>query len=290
MTEKQPSDATEAERPLQVVQRGSDAKLRVTRRDHEGSGAAFAQTLDAAARMPGVRINRAAYLRAALRRHCTQEQIDRAVEESPAAAGVSISIVNRLADQAISHETRKVTAISAVAGLPGGVAMVGTVPADAAQYFGHMLRIAQKLAYLYSWPELFVNEDEEMDDATEGIFTLFVGVMLGLQAAQTGVTTVSAMISKEVARRLPQKALTKGAVYPVVKKVASYVGVRMTKQMFARGVSKFVPVVGAALSGGLTYVTFRPMSKKLQAHLAKLELAKPVPWADAGHTVSAVAD
>lgn len=61
----------------------------------------------------------------------------------------------------------------------------------------------------------------------------------------------------------------------MVKKVASYLGVRMTTQIFAGGVAKFVPVVGAALSGGLTLATFLPMSKKLQRHLASLELTKP---------------
>ena len=57
------------------------------------------------------------------------------------------------------------TALSAIAGIPGGFALLATVPADTAQYLGHMLRVAQKLAYLYSWPDLF-EEDDEPDDAT----------------------------------------------------------------------------------------------------------------------------
>ena len=49
----------------------------------------------------------------------------------------------------------------------------------------------------------------------------------------------------------------------------------MTKQIFAKGAAKIIPVVGAVISGGLTLATFRPMAKRLQQHLAELALAKP---------------
>ncbi|MFV0533908.1 MAG: hypothetical protein ACK5MR_09665 [Cumulibacter sp.] len=241
----------------------------------EQVGSKFSQVLDAAAQLPGVRINRAAYLRTALARYCTDEQIERAIAKNPAAAGIPLSVITEAANTSITAETRKVTAISALAGMPGGFAMIGTVPADLAQYLGHMLRISQKLAYIYGWPDLFTDAGQELDEATESLLTLFVGVMFGVQLAQSGVATVASMIASTVARKLPQKALTKGAIYPIVKKVAGYLSVNMTKKLFASGVAKAIPVVGAVLSGGLTFGTFRPMSKRLQKHLASLELTKP---------------
>lgn len=244
-------------------------------REIENSGSKFTQVLDAAAKLPGVRINRAAYLRAALKRHCTEEQIERAVAESPAAAGISIKVITAAANDSIVYETAKATTLSAAAGIPGGFAMFGTVPADLVQYFGHVLRMAQKLAYIYSWPDLFADDGDGLDDATEGILTLFVGVMFGVQLAQTGVMKVSTVIAGQVLKKLPQKALTQGAIYPVVKRVAAYLGVSMTKQLFAGGIAKIIPVVGAVFSGGLTLATFLPMSKRLQRHLASLELTKP---------------
>lgn len=240
----------------------------------ESSNSTFSQILNAAARLPGVRIERAAYLRKALRKHCTPEQIERAIAESPAAAGIPREVILEAANTSISFETSKVTGVSALAGLPGGLAMIGTVPADVAQYVGHMLRIAQKFAYIYSWPDLF-DEHEEVDEATESILTLFVGVMLGVQIAQGGVTKAAAMMAAQVVKKLPQQALTKGVIFPVVKKVAGILGVQMTKKMFASGIAKAIPLVGAVLSGGLTLSTFLPMAKKLQKHLAGLELAAP---------------
>lgn len=250
----------------------------------DSPGSKFAQALEAAARLPGVRIDRAAYLRSALKRYCSEEQIALAIAESPAAAGVPLEVITTIANSSITFETSKVTGGSTLAGLPGGFAMLGTVPADLAQYLGHMLRITQKLAYIYSWPDLF-DDDDDLDDATAGMLTLFVGVMFGVNVAQGGVAKVSQAIAGQLAKTLPQKALTKGTVYPIVKKVATILGVKMTKKIFASGVSKTVPVVGAVLSGGLTLATFLPMAKKLQKHLASLELADPGQWTTSGATI-----
>ncbi|MGW1267509.1 hypothetical protein [Streptomyces sp. NPDC002491] len=233
----------------------------------------FSAVLLAAAKLPGVRINRESYLRSALARHCSEDVIRRAIEETPAAAGISAELLDKLANDSIRFETGKVSALSAAAGIPGIFALPATVPADLAQYFGHMVRIAQKLAYLYSWPDLFSDEGDDVDDATMGVLTLFFGVMVGTQSANAAVGKVAGLMAEQVAKKLPQKALTHGAIYPVVKKVAAYLGVKMTTQSFSTTVSKAIPLIGAAVSGGLTFATFLPMAKRLKKHLAGLPLA-----------------
>ena len=239
----------------------------------------FEDVLAAAAKMPGVHIDRESFLRSSLKKYCDDATIDKAVEDSPAAANIPLATIKRLANDSINYETAKVTAISTAAGIPGGLAMLGTVPADTAQYFAHVLRIAQKLAYLYSWPSLF-DENDQMDDATKSLLTLFIGVMFGAQAAADAVGKVAEIVAAAVVRRLPQKALTQGVIYPIVKKVAIYLGVQMTKETFAKGVGKVVPVIGGVVSGGITLATFRPMSAKLRNYLAKLPLANPNSYHD----------
>jgi hypothetical protein len=248
------------------------------------AGSNFTQALDAASRLPGVRIDRVAYLRSALKRYCTQEQIERAIAESPAAAGIPLKVITEAANNSITFETSKVTGISALAGIPGGFAIAGSVPADLAQYMGHILRISQKLAYIYSWPDLFDEDGDEIDEATQSMLILFVGVMFGVQVAQSGVAKVAGLVAANVATRLPQQALTKGVLYPIVKQVAKHLGVTMSKSLFASSIAKAIPVVGAVVSGGLTLGTFLPMSKRLQKHLASLELTKPGHRAEATHT------
>ncbi|GAA1258092.1 hypothetical protein GCM10009646_52660 [Streptomyces aureus] len=240
----------------------------------------FSALLLGAARLPGVRVDRETYLRTALARHCSEHEVRMAIAETPAVAGVSLDVLDRVANESIRYETAKVSALSAAAGFPGALALPATVPADLAQYLGHMLRISQKLAYLYSWPNLFSDDSDELDDATKGVLTLFFGVMFGTQSANAAVGKVAKAVSEQVIKKLPQKALTQGVVYPVVKKVAAYLGVEMTKQTFAKSVSKAIPVVGAAVSGTLTFATFRPMARRLKTHLSGLDLAQP-----AGHVI-----
>lgn len=182
-----------------------------------------------------------------------------------------------MANESIKYEAAKASLLSAAAGIPGLVFMPATVPADMAQYFGHMLRIAQKLAYLYSWPDLFSGDSDDLDDSTKGVLTLFVGVMFGTQSANAAVGKVAGMLSQQAAKKLPQQALTKGIIYPLVKKVAGHLGAEMTKKTFANAVSKAIPVVGAVVSGGFTLATYFPMARRLKKHLSSLELTKPKP-------------
>ena len=102
---------------------------------------------------------------------------------------------------------------------------------------------------------------------------LFMGVMFGAGVANEAIGKIAEQMAKQVAKKLPQKALTKGVVYPVVKKVAAFIGVKMTKDVFAKGVSKIVPLIGAAVSGGITLGTYYPMAKKLEKYLQTTPLA-----------------
>ena len=105
-------------------------------------------------RLRGVRISREGFLRQELRKlHLSDAQIERAIASDPVSAGISRKLLDKLASDAISFETKKSTALSFAAGIPGGLAMLGTVPADLTQYYVHSLRIMQKLAYLYGWRE-----------------------------------------------------------------------------------------------------------------------------------------
>lgn len=59
------------------------------------------------------------------------------------------------------------------------------------------------------------------------------------------------------------QALTKTTWYPIAKKVGSILGYKITKKTVESVISKAVPVIGGAISGGITYVTFKPMGRRL---------------------------
>ena len=215
-----------------------------------------------AASLTGVKVDRGVFLRTELKKHCPEIDADLAVETTPLEAGVSPADIDSLALEAIDYETKKCAAISFLAGIPGGVAMAGTIPADLAQYFGHVMRVEQKLAYLYGW-QSFLNEDDEVDDETVTWLIALMGIMLGVGGVANSI----------VAKQIQKQALTKAFFYNPMKKVLNFVGVKMTKEVFAKGASKVVPVVGGFVSGGITYASFKPGAERLRRYLRSLPLS-----------------
>lgn len=238
-------------------------------------------------RVPGVRISRDDFLRQELReRGVPEEVIRRAIDTNPAFAGIPLAELDRLAEQVISYETNKSAAISFAAGIPGGFAMLGTIPADLTQYYVHAFRIMQKLAYLYGWRELLSDMDE-VDDETIGVLAVFFGVMLGVGGAAQSLTAFARSVAMPAfQKQLTKQALTKTSWYPVMKHCLRYIGINLTKKSFAQGVSKVIPVIGGVVSGGMTFVSLQSQSTRLKGHLREL----PPPGVDAEEWKQAVSE
>ena len=164
--------------------------------------------------------------------------------------------------------------------------MAVALPADIAQLFGHIIRVLQKLSYLYGWQEMFSNEDSGLDDATSNQLTLFIGVMFGVNAANVTISKLALLAATQVEKTLVRKALTKGTIYPIVKAIAKAIGVKMTKKIFAKGVGKAIPVIGAVASGGVTFFIFKPMAKRLKQHLISLPTASVDFYVDSHSKIS----
>ena len=229
-------------------------------------------------RLRGVRISREDFLRQELRKlHLSDAEIECAIASNPLSAGVSRKLLDKLANDAISFETKKSTALSFAAGIPGGLAMLGTVPADLTQYYVHSLRIMQKLAYLYGWKE-FLTDLDDIDDETIAQMGLFFGVMLEVAGAAESLRDFARVIvAPAIEKRIARKALMKTTWYPIVKKSLKVIGVSVTKQSMAKTMSKIVPLIGGVISGGMTFVALQTQSIRLKQHLRQL----PPPGFDA---------
>lgn len=234
----------------------------------------FENVISTALHVPGVKIDRASFLRKELKKYYSDDVIDDAIAYNPAHAGIPKAEINSISKDVINYETTKVTAVSALAGLPGGAAAIGAASADITSYFAHVLRVVQELAYLYGFEEFDFSEDD-IDSVTMNYLLVFMGVMFGVEGATRVLQKLADSLAKQVAKKLAQKALTKGTIYPIVKKVALAVGVRMTKQIFASGVASAIPIIGAAASGSLTYLMFKPCCKRLKKSLQTYNLCDP---------------
>lgn len=228
--------------------------------------------MSAVLKIPGARVDRTKFLRSAFGIHVTDELVQRAIDSTPAKAGVPAELCRRAADSSIKWHRAGVSATSAAVGLPGGWWLAGTMPTDLTQYFWHVIVLAQKLAYLHGWPELLA-EDEEIDDESRLVMTMFIGVSLGVEGATSGLNRLATALGAEAAKRLPRAPLTKYAIYNIAKLVAKWIGISLTKKKFAELVGKAIPIVGGVVAGGLTWAVFGSSAKRLRVYLEGLPLA-----------------
>ncbi|MBP5271503.1 MAG: hypothetical protein ILO43_00840 [Clostridia bacterium] len=175
-------------------------------------------------------IDRDAFLQEALGEYISGEAMQIAIEKDTRQAGIRRKLVDTIANQIISGEVNKASGISVAAG-----STWATLPADIIQYFGFVLRLVQKLAYLYGYKsfELSTEEGETIDDSTLRALTALIGIMFGA--------------TEEV----------------------KDIGSKMGKLTVAKGVVAPIPVLGGVLSGGMTYATLRPYAERLKNVLSE---------------------
>lgn len=216
--------------------------------------------------LPGVAVDRENYLRSVLKEETRNEDsLQQAIDTRPATVASRL-VIDKLASRAITYHTGAVTTLSTVTGLPGGPAIVASIPADLAQYYYHVFVLAQKLAYLYGFPDMRDEKARLSNDAMD-MLTLFVGVMMGAKLANDVIRDISRDLAIQVAKKLPQQTLTRTVYYPVIKQVAKRIGVDLSKSSFTKTFGKFIPLLGGIVSGTVTYATFYPGAKRLQKAL-----------------------
>jgi len=127
---------------------------------------------------------------------------------------------------------------------------------------GFAINLAQQIAYLFGEDELF-DGGGQLSEAAQIRVIAYLGAMLGAAGAAALVSQTSKLAGANLGKKVAAQALTKTAWYPLVKKVGALVGQKITKTTVEKTIAKAVPVLGGVVSGGLTYVTFRPMGNRL---------------------------
>lgn len=225
-----------------------------------GKEFALENVITTAVQIPGVKVDRKEFLAKIF--DSEDVIIQDILEFGPIKANVSQELLSELAQKHIIKRTSQSSIASFITGMPGGLAMAATIPADLLQFFGMALRLAQELSYLYGAVDLWQG-DEIDDEKVRDQLLLYCGVMFGVSGAISGVRVLTSQIAKTTLKKIPQKALTKTFWYPILKKIGRAIGVKITKTTFAKGVSKAIPIVGGVISGGLNFASMLPMANRL---------------------------
>lgn len=218
--------------------------------------------ISSAVQVPGVKVSRESFLAETFKKQ-PASVMSQILAVGPIEAGCCTrDQLKSIAKSLVNKRTLQSGGVSFMAGLPGGLVMAATIPADTLQFFAVALRLAQEVSYLYGAEDLWTNGALD-HERVQSQLILYCGVMFGASGATATVKVLSSSLAKQALKKLPQKALTKTFYYPIVKAVAKAVGARMTKDIFAKGVSKAVPIIGGFVSGGITLASMLPMGMRL---------------------------
>ena len=246
------------------------------------------EILRKAMKVPGVRINRARFLRRELKLFFPEETVIRAIRYNPAAAGIPPEKIGGISRGVINREANEVAGLSVLASLPVSAlpaAVAGAVAADIVAYFAHIVKAVQELAYLYGFEDFGLDGDEIAPEAMETIM-VFLGVMFGIRGSGPVLEKMGGRAAKKTAKRtvrkLVKKELKKNAVIPGAEKIIAGISVKLTKQMLADAVASAVPVAGGVASGLLMVALFKPRCTKLKRKLKTSPLCDPGFYTAAG--------
>ena len=229
------------------------------------------------ANMPIVRVDREEFLK---KLFAGSPYLDQILQYGPQTV-FTVESLRKKAEDVIKNSTRKTAVVSFAAGLASNpFVMAVSIPADISQFFAFALNLAQKIAYIFGEDNLFTTFDPT-DDLVKNDGTVvpedaqirmisYLGTMLGVSGASGLIVQTSKTAGINIGKKVAAQALTRTTWYPVVKKVGSILGYKITKKTVENFISKSVPLVGGFISGGLTFVTFKPLGGRLADVFVKL--------------------
>ncbi len=222
-------------------------------------------------KMPGAKIDREQFLYKTFSKlppHLRQA----VVAQSPADV-IPIDDIDTIAKKIISSQTNKVAILSGAAGIPGGVGMLLSIPADLANFYYHVVTIGQKIGYLYGYPDM-LDDKERLTDNGKLMLTAFIGVMNNVTAANEIIKRIASetarRVGEETATRIAGKILQKQVVSQAVETVAQKLGTQITAKTGGKAITRAIPFVSGMVCGVVTYRTFKSAAMRLNETLKQL--------------------
>lgn len=228
--------------------------------DNTGEVGVWYNVLGAALLIPGAKVDRKEFLIKEFGKYCNDATVENIVNKGTVQAGVEVALMDKIAEDTINFHAGIATSLSFAAGLPGLFTTLAAVPADIAQYYYHVIVVAQKLAYIYGLVDLGMASDN-----FKSLVTLLIGVMADIEDADK---TVMELFSTQATKNVTTLALIK-TFDKIALRVAVVLSCMLTGKTVFTSVWKVIPIIGGVVSGGITLATFLPMCNKLKNRLHK---------------------
>lgn len=135
------------------------------------------EIINAALQIPGVKVDRKEFLLAQFKDLPVDSRND-IVMRGPVEAKCARGELKKKAQTLVNERTLMSTGASFLAGLPGGLAMAATIPADMLQFYAVALRLAQEIAYLYGEEDIWAGREDNNEEVTQQLL-VYCGIMFG---------------------------------------------------------------------------------------------------------------
>ncbi|MDR0248515.1 MAG: EcsC family protein [Oscillospiraceae bacterium] len=154
------------EKPYLPLTEGTEpASVMAAAGDYELGENPFITLLEKAICLPGVKVNRTTLLMEAYKLSGTKIESGNAFEK------IDLEQMDKAANSWIRKNVTASSGTAFLLGIPGSIAMVASIPADIMQNFAFSLRLAQQLAYIYGFDDLF--EDDELSEQSRNTLIAF---------------------------------------------------------------------------------------------------------------------
>ena len=217
--------------------------------------------------IPGARIHRQEFLETVLSLYVKDKEMLKNIETVRPWSIVSHEALDKIAEERVSLRRKFVTTASFAAGLPGGLGLLGAIPADFLQYNYHLLILSQELAYLYGFPDFYDEKGNATEVTVKALIVMFFGIQMALgNAGREGAEQFIKMLAKGAPKRIANMKWGDTFLFKAIQGIAKWLGVKggqsIGRKEIGAAVGKAIPVVGGFVSAGFSYMTFTMDSKR----------------------------
>ena len=217
--------------------------------------------------IPGAKVDRQDFLETVLSPYVKDKEKLKNLENVKPWSIVSHEALDKIAAERVSSRKKFVTTASFAAGLPGGLGLLGTIPADFLQYNYHLLVLSQELAYLYGFPEFYDEKGNATEVTVQALIVMFFGIQTAVgNAGREGAEQLIKMLAKGAPKRIATMKWGNTFLFKAIQGIAKWLGVKggqsIGKKEIGAAVGKAIPVVGGFVSAGFSYLTFTLDSKR----------------------------
>jgi hypothetical protein len=213
--------------------------------------------------LPMARVNREKFIQRLSATELKGMNVQVALEKSPKSA-YSQQAINKAAKKIIAKHALWVTLISAISAIPTGWMMIPFFIIDIIQFQIHVFAVSQKLLYLYEDEEKLT---EYSSDTATQLMILMTTIMIGKQQFTRMLKSATGVVTKQVIQRFTIKALTQFSILNIVRQVAKWFGIVLTKETLLEGIDVAIIIICAIISGLISLWLFKPMANNLMKYL-----------------------